>query len=214
MAMFGRKDNEKQETAADDLLAYWDDEYKDSDKNARKADLFDEEDDTKKRKKFKKKDKEDKKEHSKSKKSKRRDTDDDERKSFRLSKKTAKRIVLFVAFLGVLAGASLAVNKVNEKVEATQEADPNSDYSNMPDKYSFGKGQYKCGEDFKPGFYYIECDESSSLTEVQIKNGSLLKKAENLGSAASKTGFNYNIKYGMIVQCDGYIEMEWLNSGN
>lgn len=211
MKNLGRKDSPENEIAADDLLTYWDNEYKDSDKNDGKVDLFDGDNGTKRRKTKVKKEPRKGSEEYNSKRDKVRKANKEDKEPLRFSKTTVKMLILLIGIVGVIAGTTLAMNKINEQIESTQEVDKNKDYSHMEKNYSFGKGEYKCGTDFKPGLYYIECDTSASLTEVQIKVGDMLKKTENLGSASGKTGFNYEITQGMIVKCDGYIQMEWLS---
>lgn len=200
---FGRKKavEEHEDKIPDDLSAFWDEEYADTNPQVItndelfSGDYYDEDTDKKKKKTTKKKDKKQK----------------VAKDPVYISKRTWKKLIVLVFVLVGITGSVMAVNKVHENIEATKEVEVNSDYSHMPDSYEFGRGEYKCGTDFKPGFYYIECSSEAVLTEVQIKYGELLKKTQNLGSVSGSTGFNFQIDFGMVVKTDGYIAMDWIS---
>ena len=215
---FGRnKDVEtKEDKSPDDLLAFWDDEYKDTTpqvittEELFSPDYYDDEATKKKKAKQKKKEEKQGKKEPKAQKKEKKQSKVEKDPIF-ISKRTWKKLILLMFIIVGIAGSVMAVSKVNENIEATKEVEVNTNYSNMPDSYEFGKGEYKCGKDFKPGFYYIECGSGAVLTEVQIKYGELLKKAKNLGSVPGETGFNFQIDFGMVLKTDGYITLDWIS---
>lgn len=137
---------------------------------------------------------------------KRHERSEDMKKSFALGNIVASVMIVIIVLIIAIIGVNIIKNNVKTSTK------DETDYSSFANEYTFEAGEYKCGQDFKPGKYRIvSLPDEKLFVEVRIYSDDKMVKSENLGAHGNSYSIEYTLKSGMTLKCDKGLNLIYLS---